>query len=197
MKSEARDHLAGGDEQEKRLAWWAAFEIHELLHGSLIQRAAKSIDSLGRVCEYLPGGEMGEGSIDGSLDFSRRPERHDHRLGLHSRKILSASASAKSFSSVIFSALSLPRTTTTDNPMCSQSAESSVATRSASRASRWARSMTLRGKACGVCALQSPNRSTVTTTLPLESTRLSVSATGNAAMAPFPCLLYTSDAADE
>src|SRR5450759_4726793 len=113
MKSETRDHLTGGDEQEERLAGWAAFEIHELLHRPLIQRAAKPIHGFGRVCEYLSGGEMGNGSIDGGLDFSRRPERYDHRLRLHSRKILSASASAKSFSSVIFSARSLPRTTTT------------------------------------------------------------------------------------
>jgi len=32
MKSETRDHLAGGDEQKKRLAWWATFEIDELLN---------------------------------------------------------------------------------------------------------------------------------------------------------------------
>ena len=126
MKSEARDHLARGDEQEKWLAWRAAFEVDELLNGTLIERTAKSVDSFGRVREYLAGGEMSERSIDGSLDFLRRPERHDHRLGLHSRKILSASASAKSFSSVILSARSLPRTTTTGSPICSHSAASLV-----------------------------------------------------------------------
>src|ERR1700686_783778 len=111
MQSEAGDHLAGRDEKEKGLALWTPFEVDELLHGTLIQRAAKSVHGFGRVREYLAGGEMGEGSIDGSLDFLRRPERHDHRLGLHSRKILSASANAKSFSSVILRARSLPRTT--------------------------------------------------------------------------------------
>src|ERR1700716_2729927 len=113
MKPETRDHLSGRDEQEKRLARWAPFEVDELLDGTLIQCAAKSVDSFSRVRQYLARGEMSECSIDGSLDFFRRPERHDHRLGLHSRKILSASANAKSFSSVILSARSLPRTTIT------------------------------------------------------------------------------------
>src|SRR5207247_2245502 len=135
-KPEPGDHLARSHEEEKWFAGRAAFELHELLHRVFIHGPAKSIDGFGRVSEDLPCREMGERSIDGSLDFLRRPERHHHRLGLHSRKILSASANEKSVSSVIFSARSLPRTTTTGNPICSHNAESSVAIRSASRASR-------------------------------------------------------------
>src|SRR6266550_1168780 len=144
-QTESRDHLARGDEEQEWLSGCATFQLHELLHGFFIHGAAKSVYGLRWVSQHFSCGEMGKRSIDGSLDLLRRPERHHHRLGLHSRKILSASANAKSFSSVIFRARSLPRTTTTGSPICSHSAASSVATRSASWASRCARSMTLRG----------------------------------------------------
>src|SRR5438067_7812610 len=155
MKSHTRDHLAPGDEQKEWFAWRTTFEADELLNRALIDRAAESIHGLSRVCEHLSSGEMTERSVNGGLDLLRRPERHHHRLGLHSRKILSASANAKSVSSVILRARSLPRSTTTGSPICSQRALSSVATRSAARASRCARSMTSRGNAWGVCARQS------------------------------------------
>src|SRR5689334_22262870 len=186
MQAKSRDHVAARDEQQEWLARRASLEIDERFHRVLIDCATESIDGFGRIREHFAGGQMREGSVDGSLDFLWRPERYDHRLRLHSRKILSASANAKSFSSVILRARSLPLTTTTGSPICSHNAESSVAIRSASRASRCARSMTSRGNACGVWARHSPNRSTVTTTFPLESTLLSVSDTGIAATAPFP-----------
>src|SRR5256714_6303671 len=186
VKPEASDHLTFCDEEQEWLSGRAALEGDELLDRAFIDRAAESVHGLCWVRQDFSCGEMSERSIDGSLDFLRRPERHHHRLGVHSRKILSASANAKSVSSVILTARSLPRTPTTGRPICSQSAASSVATRSASRASRCARSTTCRGKACEVWARHSPKRSTVSTTLPLESTRFSVSATGNAATAPFP-----------
>ena len=97
-----------------------------------IDGAAESVDRLRRIREHFARSEMRERSGDGSLDFLGRPERHDQRLRFHSRKILSASANAKSISSVTFIARSLPRTTTTGSPICSHRAASSVATRSAS-----------------------------------------------------------------
>src|SRR5438105_5583434 len=135
MQPESRDHFASGDKQQKWFSRSATLEADELLNRALIDRAPEPINRLRRIREHFSSGKMSERSIDGSLDFLRRPERHDHRLGLHSRKILSASASAKSFSSVILSARSLPRTTTTGSPICSHKAASSVATLSASRAS--------------------------------------------------------------
>src|SRR5690349_10935849 len=150
MQPEAGDHFAIRHEEQKWLPRRASLEIDERLHGAFIDCATESIDGLGWIREHFAGGQMREGCVDGSLDFLRRPERSGHRLRLHSRKILSASAREKSFSSVILRARSLPRTTTTGSPICSQSAASSVATRSASRASRCARSITARGKACGV-----------------------------------------------
>src|SRR6266581_6943530 len=98
MQSESRDHLASCDEQKKRFSKSASLEADELLNRALIDRATESIDGFRRVREHFSRSKMSERSIDGSLDFLRRPERHDHRLGLHSRKILSASANAKSFS---------------------------------------------------------------------------------------------------
>src|SRR5256714_9531439 len=150
MQPETSDHLAIGHQKQKWLSRRASLEVDERLDGPFIDLATQSIHGLGWIREHFAGGQMHEGSVDGSLDFLRRPERYDHRLRLHSRKILSASARAKSFSSVILSARSLPRTTITGRPICSQSAASSVATRSASPASRCARSITARGKACGV-----------------------------------------------
>src|SRR2546430_16714596 len=117
MKSHTRDHLAPGDEQKEWFAWRTTFEADELLNRALIDRPAESIHGLSRVCEHLSSGEMTERSVNGGLDLLRRPERHHHRLGLHLRKLFTASANPKSVSSGCLRAPPLPRTSTTRRPI--------------------------------------------------------------------------------
>src|SRR5688572_20347844 len=127
VKVEASEHVASRDQQEKRLVWRSAFEPDQLLHRFVVYRATEPVHGFRRVSQHPARVEVRDRTRERGLDLLFRPERNRANFGGHSRKVCSASARAKSGSSVIFIARSLPGTTTTGYPSCSHSAASSVA----------------------------------------------------------------------
>src|SRR5262245_36486285 len=153
-ESETVDHVRSSDEKQERLAWRPTLERHERIDGFPVDSSAEAVDGFGRIREHAARFHLLERGPQSGFDLFGGPERNRKGVDPHSGSVDSASARAKSGSSVTFIARSLPRTTTTGMPSRSQRAASSVALMLCARASRWARTMTLRGNPCGVCARQ-------------------------------------------
>jgi hypothetical protein len=139
VKSEPGDHVARRHDEKKWLVRRPAFECDEIRNRFAIDSTTESIHCFGWIREHAAFVEMSDGARDCQLYFIGRPEWNSKRANAHSRKILRASARAKSRSVVIFIARSLPGTTTIGMPSRSQSAVSSVAVIPALDASLWAR----------------------------------------------------------
>src|SRR4029079_3031436 len=144
-------HVRARDEEQKWFARRAPLEAHEGVHRIAVDASAESVHRFRRIGEDATGGNLLERRPNRRLHFLGRPEWNREDVGPHSETLNSASARAKSSSSVILSARSFPRTTTTGMPRRSQSAASSVAESFSDRARRCAVTIVSRGKPCGVC----------------------------------------------
>src|SRR6185436_4341612 len=96
MKTEPRDHLARCDDEEEWLVGRPSLERDEIRYRFAINSAAEAVYSLGGISEHAAFIEMSDGARNCQLYFIRRPERNSEWANAHSRKILSASARAKS-----------------------------------------------------------------------------------------------------
>ena len=105
-----------GDEEQKRFARRAVLERDERVDRIAIDAAAKAVHRLGGIREHASHFDLLERRPKRGLDLFGRPEWNRECVCPHSGSVKSASARAKSVSSVIFIARSLPRTTSTGIP---------------------------------------------------------------------------------